>query len=434
MDSKHTLGGRIQEGRRAAGLSQEALGERLGVSRQAVSKWEADAAVPELENLIAMSRLFGVTIGTLLGVEPSAGDGEPAGEPGPAEDSPGAAPENRAPSPAGELTDRELAAAEAIAEKYLAAVRPRRSRRIAAGAAGCVLVLGLVLAGVRLAALDRQMRDLRSQMADVQSQVQEQLSDLTGQVTGQISNILGEKNNILSNYTVTVTDFDGEKETVTLMVSVVPKEWSEDTTAAFTAVLSDGRQFQAEAHRQEGGFTAENWVLPMDQAITLSAALTDGGVVRSGPFDVLYDCLPGSFRLRVEGSWDMTLRRGTGMVSLGEVNLHIESDPGMNLFPTAVDLCLYRNREAEPEQVISVPQAVSLYREQGYVQLYDGKDCQTTFDLEKGDILVSALRVTDNHGQTTWTALDACMFPNSLFADTPEWISVSSDWVPGNPA
>ena len=41
MEKRDTLGGRIQAGRKAAGLSQEALGERLGVSRQAVSKWEA---------------------------------------------------------------------------------------------------------------------------------------------------------------------------------------------------------------------------------------------------------------------------------------------------------------------------------------------------------------------------------------------------------
>ena len=72
MREQQTLGRRIQEARKAAGLSQESLGERLGVSRQAVSKWEADAAVPELENLIAMSRIFGVTIGALLGVEPAA--------------------------------------------------------------------------------------------------------------------------------------------------------------------------------------------------------------------------------------------------------------------------------------------------------------------------------------------------------------------------
>lgn len=70
MEEAKTLGSRIQAGRKAAGMSQEALGEHLGVSRQAVSRWEADAALPELEKLIAMSRLFGVTVGALLGVEP----------------------------------------------------------------------------------------------------------------------------------------------------------------------------------------------------------------------------------------------------------------------------------------------------------------------------------------------------------------------------
>ena len=50
-----TLGQRIAEQRKKLGLSQEALGERLGLSRQAVSKWEADAAVPEVDKLIALS-------------------------------------------------------------------------------------------------------------------------------------------------------------------------------------------------------------------------------------------------------------------------------------------------------------------------------------------------------------------------------------------
>ena len=195
-------------------------------------------------------------------------------------------PESKAPSPAPELTERELAAAEAIAEKYLSAQRPRWSRRrkIALGAALCVLVLSAAMAANKQIFLNRQMDDLRSQMDDlrgqmagIQSQVEAQLSDLTGQVTSQISNLLDEKNNILSDHTVTVLDFDMEAETVTLTVSAVPKEWTAETTAVFTALLSDGRQFQTEAHRQAGGFTAENWKLPMDQAITLSAALTDGG-------------------------------------------------------------------------------------------------------------------------------------------------------------
>ena len=60
-----TLGQRIQELRKQQGLSQEALGEALGVSRQAVSKWELDNGIPELDTLIAMSRLFGITVGQL---------------------------------------------------------------------------------------------------------------------------------------------------------------------------------------------------------------------------------------------------------------------------------------------------------------------------------------------------------------------------------
>lgn len=52
--------------RRARGLSQEQLAEALGVSRQAVSKWEGGQAVPELEKLLALSDFFGVTVDELV--------------------------------------------------------------------------------------------------------------------------------------------------------------------------------------------------------------------------------------------------------------------------------------------------------------------------------------------------------------------------------
>ena len=64
-----TLGQRIQELRKKQGLSQEALGEKLGVSRQAISRWEMDGAVPEVDKLIALSKLFGVSLDELLQVE-----------------------------------------------------------------------------------------------------------------------------------------------------------------------------------------------------------------------------------------------------------------------------------------------------------------------------------------------------------------------------
>ena len=70
-----TLGQRIAERRKMLGLSQEAFGDKMAVSRQAISKWEADAAIPEIDKLISMSRLFDVSIGWLLGTEEAPGSG-----------------------------------------------------------------------------------------------------------------------------------------------------------------------------------------------------------------------------------------------------------------------------------------------------------------------------------------------------------------------
>lgn len=75
--AEQTLGQRIAEQRKKLGLSQEALGEKMCVSRQAISKWESDGAIPEIDKLIALSRLFGVSVGWLLGEE-AAQEPEPA--------------------------------------------------------------------------------------------------------------------------------------------------------------------------------------------------------------------------------------------------------------------------------------------------------------------------------------------------------------------
>ena len=52
--------------RKARGMSQEALAEQLGVSRQAVSRWELGSALPDASNLLQLSRLFGVSADYLL--------------------------------------------------------------------------------------------------------------------------------------------------------------------------------------------------------------------------------------------------------------------------------------------------------------------------------------------------------------------------------
>ena len=62
-----SLGERIQQLRKNRGLSQEQLADSLNVSRQAISKWETDQSSPEIDNILALSRVFSVTTDELLG-------------------------------------------------------------------------------------------------------------------------------------------------------------------------------------------------------------------------------------------------------------------------------------------------------------------------------------------------------------------------------
>ncbi|WP_300134886.1 helix-turn-helix transcriptional regulator [uncultured Oscillibacter sp.] len=61
-----TIGEKIALRRRTAGLSQEALAAQLGVSRQAVSRWETDESLPDTEKIAQLCRIFGVSADDLL--------------------------------------------------------------------------------------------------------------------------------------------------------------------------------------------------------------------------------------------------------------------------------------------------------------------------------------------------------------------------------
>lgn len=82
---------RLADRRRAAGFTQEELAEKLGVSRQAVSKWECSESSPDTDNLISLARLYDVSLDDLLytdverdGVDAAGGQG--VGEEGSAEE------------------------------------------------------------------------------------------------------------------------------------------------------------------------------------------------------------------------------------------------------------------------------------------------------------------------------------------------------------
>lgn len=78
-----TMADRIQALRKAKGISQEELADQIGVSRQAVSKWESEQSSPDLEKVILLSDYFEVTTDYLLkGIETKADSKEKCGQDG----------------------------------------------------------------------------------------------------------------------------------------------------------------------------------------------------------------------------------------------------------------------------------------------------------------------------------------------------------------
>ena len=436
---EQTLGRRIQEARKAAGLSQESLGERLGVSRQAVSKWEADAAVPELENLIAMSRIFGVTIGALLGVEPAAE--EPTEEDSP--EAPGGESGDAAPDR--ELTDRELAAVEAIVQKYLEAVRrPRWSRRkklaAVAGACAAVLLIVLILNGI-FSSLGRRLDQVQDQVNYVQSSVSSQIGSLTGQLSG----LLKAQNSIISGYDIRVADYSLEDRAWYLTASVTPREYTEGMVVTFTARADSGETSSPPARNEGGIFTVENWAVPMGEAVggteagaggaevLISVAFSDeSSTIRTQTLETLYDDL-AAYRLDVDGFWNKDWENGA--ISFGSLDLKIDNATGIPVELTDAELALFYNGEAEPVWSAPLDAAVNLWEEQGYVQMFSPAGPEDPVPVENSQSLVAAIHITDDHGQDFWYLLGG--WRNSggdLYSDSSGSLNGQyADWRPGDP-
>ena len=95
--------------RKERGLSQEDLANQIGVSRQAISKWERAEASPDIDNLVLLARLYQVSLDELLSVHPegtpTSGDGEWSGTP----PAPNPAQAQWAPVPVEEAAEESIA-------------------------------------------------------------------------------------------------------------------------------------------------------------------------------------------------------------------------------------------------------------------------------------------------------------------------------------
>lgn len=213
-----TIGQRIAQLRKERGMSQEELGEAMGVSRQAISKWESDTALPEVEKLIALSRLFSIPVGQLLGVE----------EPAPEQEAQAGADAGEAPG------DRAADLAEEVLRRYVAARPAPPPKRRWPWVVGAVLVLFAV------GQVESSIRTLQSQLGNLQSQVsrvdanQSNVNSQIQSITQQVEQSLASQASRLVNSEMRMEKLDLQSGTAQISVQVTPKSVQEGESMALT--------------------------------------------------------------------------------------------------------------------------------------------------------------------------------------------------------
>ena len=304
-----TMGQRIAERRKLLNLSQEALGEKMGVSRQAISKWEADAAVPEIDKLIAMSKLFSVSIGWLLGTET----------------------ESDAEEEKSSFSEDQLRMVEEIVKRYHQP--PQNNKHVAPiAAAGAMLLLpvGIAVAMYCGNFLSQELGIIRGQLGSLfsyYSSLTTQLDDVTDRLDDLAQ---GEK--LLSEYTLESAAWD-DMAGATVRFSAFPKNTVAGEQAWLSVRLNDEEVAKAKCTTDGTVYTAE---------VDLPAA--DG---YSYYFQVTYE---GGGRAqqkltRVDGTCVDLLRALNGTVSYDMKGWHYSWKAGIfgvNFLVNRIDPPLYR--------------------------------------------------------------------------------------------
>ncbi len=255
---------KLYELRRASGMSQEELAEKLGVSRQAVSKWESGATQPELSKLIELSKLYNVSVDELLSLEHAKLKQDAA----------------EAPTPS---TTAEAALAEKQSFRGFCA----QHRKIVFGAA--VALAALVAVGAhynsRINTLSTQVNDLRGQLYNVQNSLSNQISG----ISSNVSDILERESSLISQYSYEVTNVDFKKQECTIAFSLLPKMLDEETLVSIGLIdqgnsspLDSYRQGYSAGLSQDGfGYLHGDVTLPLSDEFDVSVYFKRHGETRS---------------------------------------------------------------------------------------------------------------------------------------------------------
>lgn len=248
-----TTGQRIALKRKEQNLSQEALGAQLGVSRQSIYKWESDASMPEIDKLIALSRLFCISVGELLGVE------EPGAD----------APDG------GELSEQQLKMAEEIAERYLAAQSARERsahRRTMPVVFVCIILLSaaILTVGSKLGRLENRFVEMDRSVDSLQDHLNGQIND----ITGRVEEILRQQNTLTADSGAEISLVNPAENRIVFDVFAVPKTYSEGMGVLFRADDGSGGITTVHSAARNGEKFSAALACGLTDSISLSIILT----------------------------------------------------------------------------------------------------------------------------------------------------------------
>lgn len=329
-----TIGQRIAACRKNLGLSQEALGEKLGVSRQAISKWEADGAVPEIDKLIALSRLFHVSVGWLLGVEEAE-----------------APVEEKAA-----VSEELLRKIEEIVLRYQPKKQPlsKTKKLLIAIAAVLVLLLGVSL----FSRWERLQLDMASASAQIRfnndqnAQIMEKLSDLEARMEEPESSLLSSyKFEIIPMYNIS----KAETSDADIKFSAVPRTWKEGDTGILSIRHSTLGTIQEECN-WDGSFLSAS--TPLGSAYGYELCFTvrhaDGTQEQQMLHDRAVENLRGSLSVPVtirQGSGTFALEGPDLKLTLKDYSVSVERPAIAREYDTwdTLELVLYLHRNGERE-------------------------------------------------------------------------------------
>ena len=315
---------KLYELRRASGMSQEELAEKLGVSRQAVSKWESGATQPELSKLIELSKLYSVSVDELLSLEHAKPEQDAAESP---------VQSNAEKAPAEKLSFRDFCI---------------QHKKIIGGAAVAAMALAALIAvGVhynnRINSLSMQVNDLRSQLYNVQNNLSNQIAG----ISNNVSDILARESSLISQYSYEVKSVNLKKQECTLAFSLLPKTISENTIvnigvidrSSSSPLSSVGPSVYNVPLMQDGfGYLHGSVTVPLSDELGVNVNFMTNGETQSQELDTIYDLKsqyqpqlksflsPISYERQAGSKWQYQFTPGNAGIPLGTISLGALSD------------------------------------------------------------------------------------------------------------